>query len=335
MPARQKIGLTGSRRGKRKYWQRVFLLWLFVLILIVGVIFLGRLRQGLGENVWNGRHQINLVWGGGQEVLLSSFLPQEGKLTLFRISGNTFLEVARGFGPYRAEAIFPLGQLKGQGGELLRLTVQENFGLPIDAYLTSQNPCLSQAGLWRTDEAKSCLLASIQPLLLGRVQTSLNWFSLWRFWRSIGSVRVDKIVLIDLAQTKAVSAQVLADGTQVLQLDRERLDGLVSRYFTDPQIVGVDFEVVNATDHAGLAGRVARIMTNTGAQVVKVGDSPGRLTSSSMVILEAKTKEAYPVARFARVFALPVRVGESQSGRAQVKVVLGEDFWNGYFAPFP
>lgn len=333
MPARKKKSRR-SRQAETSYWRGVFTRWVTVLAVLFAGIFFWQGWQALKEDIWDGDHQLNLVWASGPEVLVTSYLPNQGSLIFLRIPGDTYLETAQGFGTYRAEAVFPLGELSGKGGELLRRTVQENFGLPVDGFAVVETDCLSRAGLLRTEEVKGCLVSSFRPIILGRGQTNLGLVSRLRFFRTLTGVRPDKIDYYDLAQTKVVGSQVLPDGTQVLSIDRQRVDGLVGRVFADPDIAAseLDFEVVNATDHPGLAAKVARILTNSGALVVHVGDSPGRPSESLISVKQKEQLNSYPIARFARVLSLPVRVGKSASGRAQVRLILAEDFWREYFS---
>ena len=120
-------------------------LLIIFLILLIGMGW--KVYTSISKSVWDGENQFNIAINS-QPVLVVSFNPAEKSLNVLVIPDGTFIETIHGYGPYRVESIYRLGELNKNGGELLSGSLQEYLGVPIDAYASMGN------GEWLRPEAR-------------------------------------------------------------------------------------------------------------------------------------------------------------------------------------
>lgn len=274
----------GVSRSGLKRW--IVLLFLIALCFLVGKIFLSYRKR-----VWQ-KGRFNFVFAA-EPVLVLSLSPREESLTVVLIPQNTYIEAARSFGLYRAEAIYPLGELDGMGGQLLKGSVQEFLGVPIEGYIRInpkfeyRNSKFSQEELidlkkrvvsWRVFLKPQKALKFIRENLA----TDLTFWDMARIWLQAKKVGSGKVNLIDLEKSGVLSPFHLPDGQVGKIGDPLLIDNLLKDFFLEPTVRSekIAVEVLNGTDTPGLAGRAARIITNMGGKVTHVGESQERFDRS-------------------------------------------------------
>jgi hypothetical protein len=298
---------------------------------IICLFFFGigwRTYQGFHQSVWDGNSQINLVLAS-QPVTLVSFSPARGSLKILLIPDKTFIETTHGYGQYRVEALEGLGELEKRPS-LLAESCQEFLGLPVDGWLGGgrQEMIFSQTGEEGERQSKQTITNQLFQLIKKKEETNLTRWDLFRLWRQISQVRFDKVSLIDLGKTSALLAKTLPDGTPGFEIDQNRLDNLLARYFQDEQLgeEGLSLEILNATDHAGLASQGARIITNLGGRVVGIKDWPSR-SDQCQIRSKPERMGSYTLKRLAKIFACQLTSGDLGDSRAEAVIILGEDYW--------
>ncbi|MBM3205953.1 hypothetical protein FJZ41_03855, partial [Candidatus Shapirobacteria bacterium] len=194
-----------SQKSRRGFW--------FFIILIVVFSFIGfKTYRWVKQSLWDGQNRFNLVVNpsGDAAVLIVSFNPTEKKVNALVIPTGTFIETIHGYGPYRIEAIYNLGELNGQGGQLLSGSLQYYLGLPIDGFIAQQNSFLKNG----REGLHLFVLDQFYGALKGKGKTNLSRWDLLRLWWFFRNVRSDKVNLVDLGQTSASELIDLPDGTQ-------------------------------------------------------------------------------------------------------------------------
>lgn len=267
--------------------------------------------------LWTGDFNINLLIRG-ERIALVSFNPREQKLSYIDIPDSTFLEVNQNFGKWQLSAIYDLG-----GNELLRTSLSQFFGLPIEAILDFSSQYSKMPTEDLIGELKDTLaLVNILPNL----KSNLSPFEILKLNRGIAGVRFDKIRRIDLEQLGVLEETRLADGTMVLIADYQRLDSAISD-LVDP-IVKLEHKTIavfNATDYPLLASRAARVISNIGGDVIITANSEKRLQKTQIFGEQSRTLE-----RLWQIFGksgtIDPSLGEQDSSRAQINVYLGEDY---------
>lgn len=294
---------------------------LFLVIFLIIAIGLGwKTDRVLSKNVWDGQNRLNLVFRfQGSSPLIMSFSPETS--TILIIPANAFIEVTHGYGPYRAESIYQLGELeKKLGGELLAESVQEYLGIPVDGYIINSNVKTQMS------ELKEGLMEIFRNSLKGGGKTNLTKWDLLRLWWKIRGVREDKINIIDLKEASASEEIILSDGTKAIKIDPERLERILSQFFVDEKIrqETLTIAVLNGTNHLGLANKGARLIGNMGGRVIGVGDvESSRCEARS----EKKYKNSYTVKKLIRVFDCEWGGENLENQRADVVLILGEQYW--------
>jgi len=306
-------------KRKKRFNNIRFTLYTIILLVLLGTGW--RIYGALTKSIWDGKNRLNLVFAA-RPVFIASFSPGLERLSLLLIPDGTYVETTHGYGKYRIEAIWELGELEGREG-LLAESSQEYLGLPVDGWVGG--------GKWEVGNekgAQALILNYLFQLIKGRDETNLTRWDLARLWWQIKKVRFDKIYLIDLADSSAIISITLPDGTAGFELDPARLDRIIAKYFQDEKIreEGLALEIVNATDHLGLAAKAARIITNIGGRVVAVSDWDLR-GEECEIRSGKKGLESYTLKKLMKVFDCQFGGEDLGDSRAEAIMVLGESYW--------
>lgn len=313
-----------KKRSRLKILGLIFLL--AFLLILGGVVF--KISRSAVKSVWDGQSQLNLAINpsrAGQPVLIVGFNPEEKSLNILSIPAGTFIETIHGYGPYRVESLYRLGELNKKGQELFRGSLETYLGVPIEAYALTINGDEKTEGM-KNKEGITRFLKS----LLKRGQTNLTKWDLLRLWLGFKNLRQDRINLIDLGQTSASQEVDLPDGTKAKKIDTERLQSIMNKFFVDKKIKQEDLTVavLNGTNHAGLANQAATLIKNIGSQIVAIGETENKLKyKECQVMVEKKYKNSYTIQKLSYLFDCHWQ-GESMAGqRADVVLILGESYW--------
>jgi hypothetical protein len=331
-----------NRRGKSSVNLAFVALGLILLVIILGKFFqlLGGLTKPFSadtlvkkEYSWDGKSAINLAIKG-KDVEVASFDPSSQKLTLLKIPKDAYFELPKGFGTWRVGAIYELGQEEDPpvGSELLKTSLAKLMGLPIDGFVEykGDQPFKEVVEEWHSNPLK--ILGFIKES-----KTDLSPLEAIGVYRAISSVRADKVVTLDTAQSDITQSKLLPDSSRVLGVDTIRLDLYVRDKMPDSQILAqaVPVGILNGTSHPGLGQDVARIITNMGGNVIFVNNTES-LQSVTVVVSKEKSHTA---TRLMEVFAPSCLKGKCaildskvSLQRAQINIVLGEDYYQKYYS---
>lgn len=318
----------GEKKIKRRRILRAVFL-VMTLAFLAGLVF--RFFGFISQAKWDGRTRLNLALQA-EVVSLASYSPSDERLTILVIPGQTFIEAIHGYGPYRAESIYPLGELEKKGGELLSGSLQEYLGIPVQAYAVFGDLAMRKN---QPSETKKSLVKGIFGLLGKRSgQTSLTIWDLLRLGWKVKKVKPSRISIVNLEETSASSQVVLPDGSGAIRVDTDRVDRIVSRFFPDEHLKheGLAVAVLNGTEHEGLARRAARVLENIGGRVVSVGEAAK--TEECEVRSLAKHKDSDTVRRLKETFNCFWGGEALEEQRASVVLILGESYWQKLAMPF-
>ena len=304
-----------------------------VLVLLIGIGF--KIYRSIAKSVWDGQSQLNLAINpsiADQPVLIAAFNPEEKSLNVLLIPPRTFIETIHGYGPYRVESIYRLGELNKKGGELFQGSLQEYLGIPVDAFAS-----ISNFEFPISNETKN----SLSELLVGLLKsgkTNLTKWDVIRLWWSLRNIRQDKVNLVDLGQTSASQEVDLLDGTKANKIDTERLESIMSQFFVDKKLKQEDLTVavLNGTNHAGLANKVATLIKNIGGQVMTVGDTEngqGESLRQCQIKSEKKYKNSYTVRKLSHVFDCQWEGEPMAEQRANLVLIVGKSYWEKLVLP--
>ena len=338
-PARKKSGWKDVQSKNKK--ARKVKLALGVLALVVGFLVVSwaiRFTQNLfspwklqtnqeRSYIWNGEFNINLLIRSDHTSILT-YNPKEGKVVIINIPDETFLNVPFGFGLWQLRAIYELGESqKGLGGGKLLMETLTNFlAVPIDGFLdlSSLQPRQSAAGVINT--LRNNPFSGLN--LLSSLKTDLTLWELIKLKLGIGAVRFDKIKELNLLELNVLDKENLPDGTLVFTADSVKLDSVLSD-LADPTIMAEhkNIAVLNTTDRTQLAQKAARLITNLGGNVIIMANATQELKKTKVYGLESAT-----LRRLKQIFTsgdkINYPVDDTASSRAQVNLLVGEDYVN-------
>lgn len=312
---------------------------LMVLGIILGIIIIGwivkftqtlfspwKFSSSEKSYVWNGEFNINILIKS-KDMALLSYNPTDKKITVIKIPDETQLEVFGGFGKWQARAIYGLGESQkiGDGNKLLKRSVGDFFGLPIEGFLQFEGKYADKSAQDITEALRNNPFSGFD--LLANLKTDLTLWELIRLKFGLSLVRFDKLRYLDLVSLGVLDKDFLADGTAIFSWDPVKLDS-VSSQLLDPKILSEHktIAVFNSTDYPLIAQKGARMIANLGGNVIITGNSDKKLKETEVFGEESKT-----LRRLLQIFShkggKDSKV-ESFSSRAQINVMLGEDFFN-------
>lgn len=350
----QKKSSSKRKVPKRTSSQKRIFWGCFSLFLVIFLVVVGKLLNYLNSPSFSFAHPtdkknytylgnttINLVFKT-DSVYSLFYTPHEKMAVVLKIPDDSYLDLAFGFGKYPTRSIYDLGQVDTvtMGGRLLKHTISSLEGTIIDGIVVSQDPKDFRSPVKLVEQLKQNPFA-IFPLT-ARLESDLSKLELLKLFWDLKGVRADNLSLVDLGNSSITKSLLLADGSRGLGIDQAKLDLLLQSKLKDVKVMdeGLSIGVINGTTHPRLAESVARIINNLGGRVIFMTNSQANYSQSFVL-----GKPSYTTTRLSQFFAphcLPsanmvlswikkpqcvINDPEILSSRAQISVVLGEDFY--------
>ncbi|MBM3209433.1 hypothetical protein FJZ40_04040 [Candidatus Shapirobacteria bacterium] len=308
---------------KKKNKVAVSKCWLLVILLLFfgGSFF--RLYQLTGESALIDSGRVNFILNA-ESVFLLSFSPQKNEVLAMKIPDNLQLEALSGYGRYQARSLYELGELEGKSGKLLKESVQEYLGLPLDGWVRASGKATLTC---EEGSFKSRLSGILFDLFWGEGKTDFPKGDVARLWFSFRKVPLNNVRVLDLDRIILLGEETLPDKTVVLAADKEKLDFTLQKYFLDEKMreENLAIEVVNLTEHAGLANQAARLVSNIGGRVIGLETQAGK--NWCWVKSEKKNRESYTVRKLIKIFNCEFIEAKLADQPAEVILAVGEDYW--------
>lgn len=323
-------------------------LGILFLIILLGKLFsiFSGFSQPLDKNFyqkstfnWDSKTNINLLFANISDdphYDIVTFNPIKKEITILNLSPEIYVNVPKNFGSWRLGSVYSLGEENSTpiGKSLLKLSASRLVGLPLDGLiLTPQKVSTAELiGSFRSNP-----FSIIKNM--SAINTDLTAAQTFKLFREFAGVRGDKLTSIDLSKSDITESKLLPDSTRVLGVNNVSLDVFVRSNMSDSTIEdeSKSIAVINATTYPGLAQEVSRIITNMGGTVV-ITTSTDHLQKKSFVISSEEDPDNLTMNRLMQIYAPRCLLEECVFGspeiissRAQVNVVLGEDFyklWN-------
>jgi hypothetical protein len=335
--------VINSEKKKLNIVPALVALFILFLFLVIGTTFsfLGNLSQpfdlsdgshyNLDSRISNNVLFVNLQNIEQPTVYLVNFDPKNKQATILHFSNEIYTALPKDYGTWKLGSIYQLGQEEHPqiGIKLLKMSLSSMVGQPIDGVIISNQEENPQKVIESLRQNPVALL-----LFFTQIKTDLRPSDTFKYILSLSTIRPDKIEFIDLEKSSITKSQLLPDSSRVLGVDTIRFDLFVREKMADPVILeeGKSIAVFNATEHPGLAQEAARIITNLGGNVIITGNSESILDKSTIVSKDNQKGVTYT--RLAEVFApkcLKTKcVSQNEkitNSRAQVNVILGEDYY--------
>lgn len=281
-----------------------FLLFLKVFFMIKG-------------SVWNDNYRINFIVKQTDNLTLITLEPKEPLLDVLKIPKNLYLEVPYGYGNYQAQALNKLGVMEKKPS-LVTKTVQENLAIYLDGQIEIEDADLS---------IKSEVEKKMFGLFFGRGKTNFSSWDILRLWWRIRSLKENEYKYLEINKMALTTIKKLPDKSEIYLLDQATFDMKIQKIFIDPvvRLENLTVEILNGTDHPGLAERVARILTNSSISVVSTGNTDIK-TDKSYLETDNKLKSIRTTTLIKNILNCSW-VEKKTERRADVTLVIGEDYF--------
>ncbi|OGY20668.1 MAG: hypothetical protein A3A65_00575 [Candidatus Chisholmbacteria bacterium RIFCSPLOWO2_01_FULL_49_14] len=328
-----------SKSRKQTFYSSFFFTikrWLLVLGMVMTLALIGMSLRAYGQRVWKGNDRITIALQTGQSSLKSSgvyvvsFLKSEKAVSVISFPVGIQVEASGGHGSWKVESLYPLGELNGKGGELLKHSLSEFLGVPIQGWIVDEktDPGMNREGV----------IHNLQQILgKSMVAPRTTNLTLWDSFRLLSNLFLTHTSVgdwVDLSQSKILIQASLPDGSQSYSADPALVDHLSQQLFLQPQLIdeALSIAVVNATEHQGLGARAARLIANSGGEIVGVSDR-NQISEETTIIVSSKQNLTSFSAGFlsSQFLADQVIQGETSGERADIVLVVGEGYYR-YFA---
>ncbi|QQG43234.1 MAG: LytR C-terminal domain-containing protein [Candidatus Daviesbacteria bacterium] len=322
-----------NRKLHQKTKLAIAILIILILSLLFGkiAIFLKSFQQPFSQEestknyTWNGKSNINLIITGKTLAVLT-YKKVEQEIFLIKIPPHSYLNLPQNLGSWPLSSVYDLGQsLKPpQGSYLLKTSVSNLMGIPIDGFVGKEN----QTPVELLESLRQNPLKTLT--LVPTLKTDLSLPELISLSTSLPQVRFDKVQTLDL-EDLMIPAE-LPDGTLSLTGDSIKIDSLTNKLAEASfRKEGLTIAIYNGTSTVGLAGKAARMVTNLGGNVIILSSLEENQAKSGVYLStadEKKLKLTETFKRLVQIFGLRATIlpEELRSSRAQINVVLGEDF---------
>ncbi|MBU0619042.1 hypothetical protein KKD62_02280 [Patescibacteria group bacterium] len=294
-----------------------------ILIILGLVLSFGAVSFIYGAQ-WEGKNNFNLAFWLNQNGGIISLQPQNQQAVIVVFPPETILPVAKGFGDYRAKAVYALGeQEKLGGGYLWQLSVERFLGLMTDGYLINLKP---RQTLKKSLLVNGVFLSLFKPGELASLDALRAWWFLIR-------LRPDQLEIINLVDSGVAVEKRLANGDLAYEATEEKIDQLLRRFFVETTAANQNLRllVFNATDQLGAGSWFSRVLNNHGGLVVHITNAP----PSEHSVVEATQEpffDKFLVEKTIKKFNFDTKVVNSIfQGRGDVGYILAEDFKQKYF----
>ncbi len=207
-------------------------------------------------------------------------------------------------------------------GESLVRQVSRNLGVPITGYLEVSGDYRESTSEKLVEKLRANLFEWI--LIYPSLKSNLSPSELVDLAIILSKVRFDKIATLELPE----------------DLDKNDIDLKTSQKFIDSQVRedSATIAIFNATSEPGLANIAARVVNNLGGNVIFVTNAKSETLKKSYVYIKNEAPD-YSTSRFARIFSPNcykstkcdiLEDSDITSSRAQINIVLGQDFVGKY-----
>jgi len=306
-----------DQNSKRAQFIKIAFLFLGGLFLVFILI---ELWQGIRYSVWDGKRQLTFVFEQENRLGYIKINKELDEVKVLTLSDNVMVPLAYGYQEYKANKVKLLAkQEKLPLGPFLSVSFTHFLGTVTDGYVTEAKGIIPNPSLL------------LRQALARKAKTNFTDWDLIRLLFYLANIRSEQVEYIDLSDTSSFQYTVLPDGSEVYQPDLNKLDSFVLVELANPQFLNQTYtwEVFNGTQHPGLGNQVKRIVANSGFTVVGVRQALS-FYETSFISLGKRVEKAESVKEFACYLDIPTKKGTELNDRADVVLVIGEDYWKRY-----
>lgn len=194
-------------------------------------------------------YKINLVWVVGDQVNWLNLDAKEKKATIFEIPENMMMGVVNMKGEIRSGALWKFGENEHKPLIITKRSTELMFGAIADGVIYQKN----------------------KGNFLFGVKSDLSFLDRLTIWFKYKKLAKDQIETVKIPQTLGV-VEKLPDGSEVIRLDRQRLDLVIDGILVEEAVLKSTTRViiVNRSGVEGMSKLAERQIKNVGGLVVEV-----------------------------------------------------------------
>lgn len=284
-----------------------------VLVLIVGVLY-----------IFNHKEEVLSVVIATNPVQIVYF-PDNTSTVVVTLPIDRYINGAHAVGNYSLESLWRLGVLDFRDEHLLRLSLEQALGVPIQYYLGIHDTSgILSGSLHSYKEFFS--VGQIVSKLQGRFRTNMNFLAYIRVLLRLTTHSSDKIKTYDLSTLPLYTNIILPDETVVNTLDPSKLDVTIPHIFEVEAIRrgSIRLAVYNTTSTPALGSTAGRLLNNIGGNVVEVGNDPQIRETCVLIGTNEHTQSAIGLFIQSYFSCKPENTVDDQ--RADIILKLGKDY---------
>lgn len=284
---------------REKKYKKVLLVWagLILIFLLVVLSLLIKQFTKVRKSIYRHIGRINFVITNGKEEI-DLFSLEKDNVLVFNLQPKNNIVVTRGYGSYELGKVFSLGELEnGKGGILLRETIQEQFHIPVLGYI------FTGSYYARKENNKKTILNLLWNSFWGKIKSDIKREDMFIAWYKTLKVKKENFI----------EKEYFGEGDLL---------------FSDKKVVeeALPIEILNSTEHNGLAQNSALLVENIGGRVVRVSDFP-ELFEKCQILTNKNQDNSSTVAVLEISFDCQVEKRREKEDRAEITLILGEDYW--------
>jgi hypothetical protein len=321
--SKQPRWLAEQKNKKRQSLFKFIRPILTAVLLLVVIFCVFQVYLGLRGSKWDGVHNFNFTVLVGDQIYVISYQPSFNTVNILQILPKTYLPLSNGFGEYPASSIWSLGNLeKIGGGNLLWRSTQYFLGIPIQGW--------GKIAKFKNEDLRFKSKNELMELIIRMgfaKERNLTLWDLGRLLYKVNGLPLSAIDFYSLGQTRAGEEVTLPDGSQVFRVQKEFLEKLSADLFGDNDFSqeGIIWGVVNQTNFSGLASWVATLINNIGGEVAFF-EEKSQQAQEGIWCGNEKNCSSYSVKLLAQTLKLKKIIGKNLETRAEVVVVLGDNY---------
>lgn len=258
---------------KKEPYRKTFLIFLLVISIGGFIIAFFHFYSSFKNRIWDYAGRINIL---DKENLTVLSIPNEsGNLVEIKLPKDAYVEVADDYGYYKLKDVYEIGQVDKKGTVLLKKTVSDFLGLPIDAE-KNELTVWDQYKVWQKKQDSE---------------------------KSIKQIKLEEMPVF--------TEDALADGSKIEKVDSTKIDFYLREVFWEKELRSENLSVgvFNASETFGLAEKVSRKIENIGGRVVEAGNYTNAVENCLLKTTIDKEKST-TFKRFIKIFPCKVEIGE-------------------------
>lgn len=247
---------------------------------------------------------------------------------------NLYVTVPKIGGTYRVSAVYEVGELngQGQGGYTLMRTAQDIFAVPINGYVKVQDSSGTKDMVPLAAKKKFSSVVFLFKFFHTRnfsetAHTNLSARDIFSLWSAARKIRDDKLSYYKADNSGEFKQSQLADGSKVLSVSDALLDSIIADSLKDPLVAkeNAQVKIINASGASGAGGVLSRLVTNIGAQVVRV-ETAEELQNESKLLVTNKEASQHLVKKLLGLGSFDIiESALAEDVLADVTVILGTE----------